>query len=112
MTLYFLCLVFFLVGVYAVLTKRNLIKIILGVSIMEYASFMFFVLVGYRLRGRAPILDPDRVITDMVDPLPQALVLTAIVIGLATTALFASIAIRLYEKYGTFDITKIRKLRG
>ncbi|MCX6348536.1 MAG: NADH-quinone oxidoreductase subunit K [Candidatus Aureabacteria bacterium] len=48
----------------------------------------------------------------MVDPLPQALVLTAIVIGLATTALIAAIAIRLYEKYGTFDITEIRKLKG
>ncbi|MBU1090888.1 MAG: NADH-quinone oxidoreductase subunit K, partial [Candidatus Omnitrophica bacterium] len=45
-------------------------------------------------------------------PLPHALVLTNIVIGLAVTALIVAIAIRLYEKYGTFDITKIRKLRG
>jgi multicomponent Na+:H+ antiporter subunit C len=48
----------------------------------------------------------------MVDPLPQALVLTAIVIGLAVTAMTVAIAIRIYEKYGTFDITKIRKLHG
>jgi len=47
-----------------------------------------------------------------VDPLPQALVLTAIVIGLATTALLVGIAIRIYQKYGTFDIEKIRKLKG
>ncbi|MDH5662655.1 MAG: sodium:proton antiporter, partial [Elusimicrobiota bacterium] len=49
---------------------------------------------------------------NMVDPLPQALILTAIVIGLAVTVLIVSIAVRIYEKYGTFDITKIRRLRG
>ena len=64
------------------------------------------------MHGRAPIHAPDQVIVNMVDPLPQALVLTAIVIGLAVTALIASIAVRVYEKYGTFDITKIRRLKG
>ena len=48
----------------------------------------------------------------MVDPLPHALVLTAIVIGLATTALMVAIAMRVYEKYGTYDIAEIRELRG
>jgi multicomponent Na+:H+ antiporter subunit C len=47
-----------------------------------------------------------------VDPIPQALVLTSIVISLGILALMVSLAIRLYEKYGTFDITKIRKLKG
>jgi multisubunit Na+/H+ antiporter MnhC subunit len=47
-----------------------------------------------------------------VDPLPQALVLTAIVIGLGTTALMVSIAVRIHEKYDTLDVRKIRKLRG
>jgi multisubunit Na+/H+ antiporter MnhC subunit len=100
------------VGLYCVLVKRNLIKIIIGLGIMEYAINLLFTLIGYRLHGRAPIEDPVRAIPAMVDPLPQALVLTAIVIGLATTALIAAIAIRLYEKYGTFDITEIRKLKG
>ena len=112
MTLYLLCIVLFLVGVYCVVVKRNLIKIILGLSISEYAVFLFFVLVGYRMRGRAPILDGEHAIKNIVDPLPQALVLTAIVIGLAVTALIASMAIRVYEKYGTFDIRKIRELKG
>jgi len=48
----------------------------------------------------------------MVDPLPQAVVLTTIVIGLAVTVLAVGLAVRIYEKYGTFDITKIRRLRG
>ena len=73
---------------------------------------LFLVLFGYKTRGRSPLFDADQEIANMVDPLPQALVLTSIVIGLATTALMVGIAIRIYEKYGTFDITKIRKLKG
>jgi len=49
---------------------------------------------------------------NFVDPVPQALVLTAIVIGLSTTALMLSLALRLYEKYKTFDISEIRRLKG
>ena len=112
MSVYFLCLILFCIGLYCVLRKRNVIKIIIGLGIIEYAVNLFFVLIGYRAHGRAPILAKDQVILNMVDPIPQALVLTAIVIGLATTALLVGIAIRIYEKYGTFDITKIRKLRG
>ncbi|MBU1853355.1 MAG: sodium:proton antiporter [Candidatus Omnitrophica bacterium] len=112
MSVYFLCLVLFSVGLYCILRKRNLIKIIIGIVIMEYAVHLFFILVGYRMNGRVPIHSPDQTVLDMVDPLPQALVLTAIVIGLAVTAMIAAIAMRVYEKYGTFDITKIRKLKG
>lgn len=112
MMIYFLCLVLFSVGLYAIMVKRNLIKIIIGIIITEYAVNLFFILVAYRLEGRAPILAPDQIVKNMVDPLPQALVLTAIVIGLAVTALIVSIAVRVYEKYGTFDITKIKRLKG
>ena len=85
---------------------------IVGLGIMEYAMNLFFVLLGYRFDGRAPIFSKDQAILNMVDPLPQALVLTSIVIGLGVTALVISIAIRIYEKYGTFDITKIKRLKG
>src|SRR3989338_7104953 len=112
MILYLLCLGLFCVGLYGVLRKRNLVKIIVGLGIMEYAMNLFFVLLGYRFDGRAPIVAKDQNILNMVDPLPQALVLTSIVIGLGVTALVISIAIRIYEKYGTFDITKIKRLKG
>ena len=112
MSVYFLCLVLFSIGLYCVLRKRNLIKIIIGIVIIEYSVNLFFALVGYRMNGRSPILSSDQTVLNMVDPLPQALVLTSIVIGLAVTALIAEIAMRVYEKYGTFDITKIRKLKG
>ncbi len=112
MILYLLCLLLFCIGLYGVLRKRNLVKIIIGLGIIEYSMNLFFVLLGYRYHGRAPIEAQDQNILNMVDPLPQALVLTSIVIGLAVTALIISIAVRLYEKYGTFDITKIKKLKG
>lgn len=112
MTEYILCLALFCIGLYCVLRKRNLIKIIIGLGIIEYAVNLFFILIGYRTHGRAPILAKDQIVSNMVDPLPQALVLTSIVIGLAVTALIAAIAIRIYERFGTFDITNIRRLKG
>lgn len=112
MIIYLLCLILFCCGIYCILRKRNIIKIILGIIIAEYAVNLFFILVGYRMEGRSPILSSEVEIVNMVDPLPQALVLTAIVIGLATTTLLVALAMRIYEKYKTFDITKIKELRG
>lgn len=112
MSEYLLCLVLFSIGLYCVVRKRNLIKIIIGIGIMEYAANLFFVLAGYRKMGRPPVFDDGQAIKNMVDPLPQAVVLTAIVIGLALTLLLVAVAIKIYEKYGTFDITKINKLKG
>lgn len=110
--IYLLCLILFCIGLYCVLVKRNMIKIIIGMCIIDYSLYLFLALTGYRWSGRSPIYDPSQEVTNMVDPLPQAMVLTAIVIGLGVLALMIGIAVRLYEKYGTFDITEIRKLRG
>jgi len=112
MMLYLLCLLLFCIGLYGVLRKRNLVKIIISLGIIEYAMNLFFVLLGYRHHGRSPIAAADQSVSNMVDPIPQALVLTSIVIGLGVMALVISIAVRIYEKYGTFDITKIKRLRG
>lgn len=112
MSLYILCTVLFAVGLYCLLVKKNLVKKIIGLGIMEYAINLFFILTGYRTAAEAPILNRELAITNFVDPLPQALILTSIVIGLAVTALMVAIAVRLYEKYRTFDINEIRRLRG
>jgi len=112
MTVYMLCLILFCCGLYCILRIRNIIKIIVGIIIAEYAANLFFILTAYRIDGRAPVFSPNANISNMVDPLPHALVLTAIVISLASTALLVAIAMRIYEKYGTFDITKIRELKG
>lgn len=112
MSVYFLCLVLFSIGLYCVLRKRNIIKIIIGIAIMEYAINLFFILIAYRWQGRAPIMAQGREILGMVDPVPQALILTSIVIGLSVLALLVGIALRIFDKYKTFDITKIKRLKG
>jgi len=109
---YIMCFILFLVGLYGVITRRNLIKIAVSLSIMEISTFLFFALLGYVDKGVAPIVDPQNPVQTYVDPLPQALVLTAIVIGLATTAMMMAIIIRLYRKYGTLDIREIKNLKG
>lgn len=113
---YLLAFVLFAVGLYSVINKRNLIKIIMGIIIMEHAVNAFLILIGYRVSGEAPILEKGMTIQEFVksatDPLPQALVITSIVISLGVVALMVALAVRLYQHYGTFDITEIRKLRG
>ena len=113
MVFYILTMIIFLLGVYAAVAKKNLIKIVIGMLIIEYAVNLALVLVGYRSEGVAPILSkPGQLTTDFVDPLPQALIVTSIVIGLAMAALMVALCVRLYQRYGTFDILHIRKLKG
>ncbi len=114
---YVACVLLFLIGLYVVISKRNLIKIVIGFSLIEYAVNLFFALIGFKNGALPPIITRAEevrmgVARNFVDPVPQALVLTAIVIGLSTTALMLSLALRLYEKYKTFDISEIRRLKG
>ena len=123
---YALCFLLFMIGLYCAVTKKNMVKIVIGLAVMEYAVNLFLIMLGYRTDGTAPIIDKSYItksaagqieitkefINTAVDPLPQALVLTAIVISLGSLALIISICIRIYGKYGTFDITEIRRLRG
>ena len=113
MLVYILCSVILLVGIYAVVSKKNVIKIIVGLLIIEYATNLMLVLISYRENGLAPIFTPAREDPSrFVDPIPQALVLTSIVIGLSTIALVIAISVRLYERYGSFDILDMRRLKG
>jgi len=116
---YALCFLLFMLGLYCAVVKKNMVKIVIGIMVMEYAVNLFLIMLGYRSGGIAPIIDKAQLeagtgqfISSSVDPLPQALVLTAIVISLGSLALMISICIRVYEKYGTFDITQIRRLKG
>jgi multicomponent Na+:H+ antiporter subunit C len=119
--LYALCFLLFMIGLYCAVVKKNMVKIVIGIVVMEYAVNLFLIMLGYRLGGVAPIVERstvesqtalDHFINMAVDPLPQALVLTSIVISLGSLALMISLCIRTYEKYGTFDITEIRRLKG
>ena len=113
---YLMAIIVVAVGLYAVVCKKNLMKAIVGIIILDYGVNLFLLLTGYRTNGIAPIrtedMDPAKFMAESVDPVPQALILTSIVIGVGSVALMAALAIRIYEKYGTFDLSEIRKLKG
>jgi len=100
-----------ILGLYVALFHKNLVKIVIGIMLIENGVNLFLVSLGYRKGGIAPIYTyaPSE---RMVLPTPQALTLTNIVIGLATTALLLAIIVIIYRHYGTLDADKINKLRG
>jgi multicomponent Na+:H+ antiporter subunit C len=106
-----------IIGLFAVLFKRNLVKIVIGISIIESGVNLFLITLGYREGGVAPIFTsaPSEIVKDtpgsMVLPVPQALTLTSIVIGVAVLALMLSLVMHIYRQYGTLDVRKIRRLK-
>ncbi len=100
----------FLLGFAGVVAHRNIIKKIFGLTILNTAAVILFVLGGAEAGGDSPILSDG--VRFIVDPVPQALMLTAIVIGVCITALALALAFRLYRKTGSFNIDEIyRQLR-
>lgn len=104
-------------GLYCLLIKRNLIKLVIGLSVMTDGIHLFLISLGYRLDGVAPIahgiwlVDPSEFAAVAVDPVPQALVLTSIVINICILALALSLIISAYRHYGTVDLSELRRLR-
>jgi len=95
------------IGLYAVMFKRNLIKIVVGINIIGSAVNLFIVSLGYRSESIAPIFTGTESL-NMVLATPQALTLTSIVINLAVTALMLSFVIMIYRHYGSLDALKRR----
>jgi multicomponent Na+:H+ antiporter subunit C len=116
MTVWLLIAVLAAVGMRGLLSKRHVLKKILGVVILEHAVNLFLVAIGYRAGGAPPILGPDMdpaaFVRSSVDPLPQALVLTSIVIGLGLVMLLVALALRLHERTGTLDADALTQLKG
>ena len=107
---------FFLIvlGLYCIVTKYDLLKSVIGLSIIDYGVNLLIITIGFNPGGTAPIfsfgeLSPE---SFFVDPIPQALTLTSIVIGACVTAMSMSLVMRLHESYGTLDTREIRRLRG
>jgi len=105
-----------LIGLWGMMTRKNIIQIIIGFSLTDTGIHMLMVAIGY-LNGRtAPILDAavdrSQTTSTVVDPIPSALVLTAIVIGLGITALMLSYAIRIYKKNRSLSIDDYSELKG
>ena len=116
MTMYILIAALFAVGLWGLLAKRHVLKKILGVVILEHAVNLFLIAVGYRTGGAPPILTPEAdtlaFVRASVDPLPQALVLTSIVIGVGLVMLLVALALRLHERTGTLDADALTRLKG
>jgi multicomponent Na+:H+ antiporter subunit C len=95
-----------LIGLYAVIFKRNLIKIVIGITIIQSGVNLFLITLGYREGSIAPIYtsSPGGI---MSLPVPQALTLTSIVIGVAVLALMLSLAVHIFRHYKTLNVKKI-----
>ncbi|MCF7952892.1 MAG: sodium:proton antiporter [Spirochaetales bacterium] len=104
-----------LLGLWGILTRKHIIRMIISFSILDSGIHLIMVGLGYTRNGTAPIFDGDLSITDalgrVVDPIPSALVLTAIVIGIAVTALMLSYAVRLYKAYRSLSIDDIKEMK-
>lgn len=107
---------FFLIvlGFYTMITKFNLVKTVIGLCICDYGVNLLMISVGFNHGGTAPIFTAGELTAAsyFVDPIPQALTLTSIVIGACVTAMSLSLVIKLYQSYGTLDTREIRRLRG
>ncbi|HLK45615.1 MAG TPA: sodium:proton antiporter [Acidimicrobiales bacterium] len=108
------------IGLYAVLTKRNLLKIVMGLSLMESSTYLFLLSLAYRAGSTAPVLlgpphgeSPSALAHgDVADPVLQNICLTAIVIGVAVTGVFLAVTVRIVQHYRTLDADRVRELRG
>ncbi|MEW6087603.1 MAG: cation:proton antiporter subunit C [bacterium] len=116
-------IILFCIGLYGVATKTNLIKKLIGLNIIETSVYLFFIALGdarfgenIKYWGRSPVImniaDVKTGKEVMINPIPTGLILTAIVVSVSVTAFALSLAVKLYEHYGTLDTSKIKKLRG
>lgn len=109
---YVVSMVLFVIGLHTMLTHSNLIKKIMALNIMETSIFLFFISTGYVSGGGVPILDKTGPVSGpYVNPLPQALILTGIVIAVSLTAFALALIVRMYEFYGTLDSDEIAQIR-
>ena len=106
---YYLVIILMMLGFYAVIARGNMVKKMVGLNIFQTSVFMLYISVGKIDGGTAPILtgDPASVYSN---PLPHVLILTAIVVGVATTAVGYALIIRVYEAYGTIEDDEVAVL--
>jgi multicomponent Na+:H+ antiporter subunit C len=98
---YWVAIGLMMLGLYVVMSSGNLIKKLIGLNLFQVSVFMLYISLGKVAGGTAPIL--DAAFTVYSHPLPHVLILTAIVVGVATTALGLAITVRIHEAYGTVN---------
>lgn len=105
---YWIVVVLMMIGLYIIIAHGNLIKKIVGLNIFQTSVFIFYISIGNVEGGTAPIWGEG--ITLYSNPLPHVLILTAIVVGIATTALGLALAVRLKEAYGSIEEDDIQAM--
>ncbi|VAX10314.1 Na(+) H(+) antiporter subunit C [hydrothermal vent metagenome] len=105
---YWVVIFLMMVGLYTVISRGNLIKKIIGLNIFQVSVFFLYISIGTVEGGAAPILTEG--IELYSNPLPHVLILTAIVVGVATTALALALVVRIKESYGTIEEDEIHEL--
>ena len=106
---YYLVIILMMLGFYAVIARGNMVKKMVGLNIFQTSVFMLYISVGKIDGGTAPILTGDSA-SVYSNPLPHVLILTAIVVGVATTAVGYALIIRIYEAYGTIEDDEVAVL--
>jgi len=109
---YLLFVVLLVVGLYMVVASSNLVKKVIGLNLFQTAILLFFVTTAFVDGGSSPVIPPEAEAGSLyASPLPQVLVLTAIVVGVALTAVALALIIRIYDEYGTLDEETLREVR-
>ncbi|MFT5548788.1 MAG: multicomponent Na+:H+ antiporter subunit C [Candidatus Azotimanducaceae bacterium] len=107
---YWIFAILLMVGMYAIITKLNLIKKLIGLSLFQTAVFLLYITMGKLEGGTAPIVPVNNSDALFSSPLPQVLILTAIVVGISTLALGLGIVIRIKEEYGTIEEDEVQEI--
>jgi multicomponent Na+:H+ antiporter subunit C len=116
---YWIYIILITVGFYGMMAKNNLMKKLIGMNIFQWAIILYYISIGSKKGGTIPIIETESALqhtvraADYINPLPHVLMLTAIVVGVATTGIALALLIIIYRKYGTLEEDKIIKvLRG
>lgn len=104
---YAVSLLLFLMGLYTVAVKPNLVKKLMGLNVLETSVFLFIVSIGMVDSGQAPVLGGETLHQAVVNPIPQALILTGIVVAVSTTAVALSLCLKIHQKYDSLDAREI-----
>ena len=107
---YWVVIILMMIGLYTVIAKDNLVKKVMGLNLFQVSVIMFYVAMGKVRGGTPPIFPADDTNPVFSNPLPHVLMLTAIVVGIATTALALALVVRIKEAYGTIEEDEINQM--
>ncbi len=110
---YWFYIILIMTGFYGMMAKNNLMKKLIGMNIFQWAIILYYISIGSKKGGTIPIIDAQAAVrhavraADYINPLPHVLMLTAIVVGVATTGIALTLLVIIYRKYGTLEEDEI-----